>query len=586
MKTKILLILVTILSLFLSIYKLNEVPPCLNADEISYGYNAYSIMQTGADEHGNFLPLRLQSFEDFKLPLYTYILIPFIKLFGTTDLAVRFPNIILACLFPILFYSILKKVFAHDGIAASSFTTRPRNDTIALVGAFLVSFSPWIYLLSRQAHEGVLCAFLILLGINALLNEYQKTEILSSPSISSGSSRMTKGFIFGNLFIFLSAFAYHPGRIFLIIIGLIQILAMSLRGVYPRGNPVKPLRQGFAVQAKIIIILALICIPFLIDFAYGANRVNNLLFFNNQGFSLNVSMMLGEDGNRLIHNKGIGFVTELTNRFLYQISPEFLTITGDKNIRFGFPGISNINIVEYLFIFIGIYYLFKNKNKHLLPILTLLFISPLVNAFTWQEYSLNRTYFMIFPILTIVAYGAVCLYDDLVKFRRDCPSSAKATGWQSASLVFVAMTVGLYFFYSFMSWDFYFNHYPKRALVIRGWQCGNEEMAKYVGENYNNFDNFYITRKNGQPYISLLFYNQINPKEYLSTRKVSAVDEYGYTQVNSFDKFNFNYIYDKNLRKTVFIGYPDDFFEAKLDMAKVKKIYSGKEEIFWIVENK
>jgi len=121
MRNKIILGLITLLSLFLSLYKLNMVPPCLNSDEIAYGYNAFSIMQTGADEHGKFLPLRLESFEDFKLPLYTYILIPFIKIIGVNDLAVRFPNIILACLFPILFYSILKKIF--DG-------------RVGLVGAF------------------------------------------------------------------------------------------------------------------------------------------------------------------------------------------------------------------------------------------------------------------------------------------------------------------------------------------------------------------------------------------------------------------------------------------------------------------
>jgi len=422
-----------------------------------------------------------------------------------------------------------------------------------------VSFSPWIYLLSRQAHEGVLCAFLILLGINALLN-YQKEN-------------KVRCFYMGNLFIFLSAFAYHPGRIFLIVIGLMQI-------VYFFWNKGAKNEKIKAVQKSFVIII-LILIPFLLDFIYGANRINNLYFFNNKGFSLNVSMMLGEDGNRLIHNKGIGFITELTNRFLYQISPEFLTISGDKNIRFGFPRISNINIIEYLFIFIGIYYLFKNNSKYRLPILILLFISPLVNALTWQEYSLNRTYFMIFPILAIVAYGSVNLYEDLVKLRRDCHVKRGFASLRCG----VTMILILYFFYSFMSWDFYFNHYAKRAIVIRGWQCGNKEMAQYVGKNYNNFDKFYITKKNGQPYIFILFYNQISSEKYLSTRKMSAADEYGFTQVDSFGKLDFNYTYDKNLKKTVFIGYPDDFFEAKLDMTKVKKIYSGKEEIFWIVEN-
>jgi hypothetical protein len=187
---------------------------------------------------------------------------------------------------------------------------------------------------------------------------------------------------------------------------------------------------------KTLLILTLIVIPFLLDFAYGANRVGNLSFINNPGFSLRINELMGEHPNRLLHNKGVEFVRELTNRFLYQISPEFLTITGDKNIRFGSPGISNINIIEYLFIFIGLYYLFKNKCKYRLPILVLLFFSPLVNALTWQEYSLNRTYFMIFPIQAIVAYGVVSLWE-----KTEIAASLK--------YLLLAIILGMFAFFSF-----------------------------------------------------------------------------------------------------------------------------------------
>ena len=65
-----------LISLFLHRYKQNQVPPCINADEAAFGYNAYSILKTGKDEYGKFLPLRFESFKDYKLPLYTYLSIP------------------------------------------------------------------------------------------------------------------------------------------------------------------------------------------------------------------------------------------------------------------------------------------------------------------------------------------------------------------------------------------------------------------------------------------------------------------------------------------------------------------------------
>jgi len=77
----ILVFLISLLSVSLFLYKLTSSPPCLNADEAANGYDAYSILKTGKDQYGNFLPLRFESFGDYKLPLLTYIAIPFIKIF-------------------------------------------------------------------------------------------------------------------------------------------------------------------------------------------------------------------------------------------------------------------------------------------------------------------------------------------------------------------------------------------------------------------------------------------------------------------------------------------------------------------------
>ena len=45
------------LAFFLRIYKVSSLPPSLSWDEVSIGYNAYSIVKTGFDEHHKFLPL-------------------------------------------------------------------------------------------------------------------------------------------------------------------------------------------------------------------------------------------------------------------------------------------------------------------------------------------------------------------------------------------------------------------------------------------------------------------------------------------------------------------------------------------------
>ena len=52
------------------------VPPSLNWDEVSLGYNAHSLQQTGRDEWGVVLPSLFRAFGDYKLPVYVYLTTP------------------------------------------------------------------------------------------------------------------------------------------------------------------------------------------------------------------------------------------------------------------------------------------------------------------------------------------------------------------------------------------------------------------------------------------------------------------------------------------------------------------------------
>ena len=112
---KIGIFLILILAFFLRFYKLGKVPPSLNWDEASIGYNSYCLLKTGKDEYGIKLPLFLRSFGDYKPSLYTYLTIPAVAFFGLTELAVRFSSAlfasassflrILSCSFATLFAS-------------------------------------------------------------------------------------------------------------------------------------------------------------------------------------------------------------------------------------------------------------------------------------------------------------------------------------------------------------------------------------------------------------------------------------------------------------------------------------------------
>jgi len=149
-KTKLFLIFTFLIAFFLRFYKLGEVPYGLYQDETAIGYNAYSILKTGRDEHGQMFPLYFKSFGDYKLPLYIYLSAIPIKLFGLNSFSVRFVSAICGFLTVVLIYLLVKDIL--------------KNKNLAALTAFLIALNPWHLHYSRATFEVSLSLFLIFLG--------------------------------------------------------------------------------------------------------------------------------------------------------------------------------------------------------------------------------------------------------------------------------------------------------------------------------------------------------------------------------------------------------------------------------------
>lgn len=527
------LLIVVVISIFLHFYKANQIPPCMNADEVSFSYNAYSILKTGKDEYGAFLPLRLKSFEDYKLPLYTYLTIPIIGALGLNNLSTRLIAIITGIAYVPLIFFLARELFA--------------TEVIALIAAFLVAINPGFLILTRHAHEGTVLGLTMLSALLYLL-KYLK-------------SRKSLHFILTNIFLMLGAYSYQSGRIYLVAFLFLQLLIVSF-------EKIKSISKTKLIKLAILFIILIISLyP---DIKYGLNRVKNLAFYNNPGFALRINEYMGDHPIRMVHNKLIETIKEATNRYLNQLSPDFFVINGDTNYRFGFQNLGLVTPIEYILFFVGLYFLFRNNQRFRYLLLFIIFISPISNALTWQSPSLIRSFILLFPFLLTAAYGTYNLSDSIRNKR--------------IRFIFVFIVITAFSFYLYMNLDIYFNHYPKRAITQRAWQCGYKELASYIKDNYDKYDKFVITDRHGQPYIFLLYYLQFDPAAYQKQAKLSAPDRYGFGQIGKFDKFVFNFNYNPKLKKTVFIGYPDQFFDLKIDVGKIKKIIIGTEEMFYIYE--
>lgn len=487
MKRALFLSFLMFCALFLHLYKLHTVPPGFNADEAAYGYNAYSILKTGADEFGNKLPLRLVSFGDYKLPGYSYLAIPFIALFGLNETTTRLPALISAILLIPAMYFLAKLLF---------------NKRIALITAFLTTFSPWIHILARHAHEAIPMTLFLVLSLIFLIHFGQKKRLLD-------------GMLF-IVFLFMSIYTYHIARIVAVAYIGTWIYFIKTRNISKKNT------------ILMITTIALFLIPFIsVEIVMPANRIKSLFLFSSDGVKLITKQFITEQAHSPFSNTLFVGGYEFLHRYTNYFSLSFLTYTGDTNgNRFGYLSMAPLSIVEYVLFIIGILLAYCTIKKRMNAlVLLLMFVAPLSAAFTWQENALNRSYFLAVPALLLISLAASFMWEK----RRNVPYF---------KLLAITAIVGYGLLTAYV-WEFFFFHYPQRAITIRSWQCGYKELIQEIQKNYPN-EYIYITRENGQPYIYLLFYLQYSPDKYSKTINTTASDKYGFTQVTGFDRFIFS----------------------------------------------
>src|SRR4030042_2080695 len=95
------------------IYHVDTNPAGFFCDEASIGYNAYTLLTTGRDEHGVSFPLFFQSFGDYRPPIPYYTAIPFVFVFGLHEFAVRIAAATVGTVSILVLYFFLKTLLSY-----------------------------------------------------------------------------------------------------------------------------------------------------------------------------------------------------------------------------------------------------------------------------------------------------------------------------------------------------------------------------------------------------------------------------------------------------------------------------------------
>jgi 4-amino-4-deoxy-L-arabinose transferase-like glycosyltransferase len=131
------LIAITAFAACIRLYRLGDYPQNFTVDEMSSGYEAWSLWTTGADQHGNVMPLHLRRFNDYAPALPIYLSAPVVGLLGLGEFSARLPYALMG----------IGAVFGTAILGRHWF-----GPVAGLLAALFLAIDPWAVNFSRMAY--------------------------------------------------------------------------------------------------------------------------------------------------------------------------------------------------------------------------------------------------------------------------------------------------------------------------------------------------------------------------------------------------------------------------------------------------
>ncbi len=518
-----LLIVVVLLTFGLRFYKVTEDPPSLNWDEVSIGYNAYSILKTGKDEWNQSFPIHFKSYGEYKLPLQIYASIPGIYFFGLNELGVRITPVVYGTLTVLVMFFLGKTLF--------------QSSLVGLVAAFLLGVSPWHIQLTRASFESSLATLFVTVGIWFLVKGFkdQKWFVLSMVPFA------------------MSVFTYNSARIFTPLF-LLVVLILYWRQLFK-------FKKFLIVSIAVFAVLLTPLTPYFLSGERSA-RYKLVSITDDPGLVPRINENRGNSKlpkpfNRLIHNKVTYIAFYFTRNYLAHFTQQFLFISGAPHKQHHVQNMGQLYYIQAPFLLIGLWGLFKFRSKFKGLLLSWVFLAFIPVSVTGDSIPHALRTAVAAPFYQLVsAFG---FYVSLSIFKK------KALVFK---IIFLLLSL------AFITFEFsrylynYYEIYPK--AYSKDWQYGYKQVIDYISKHKDGYDEVVFTRHYGEPHMFTLFYLKFDPAKYQNDPNLIRFETYDWVRVLKFDKFYFPDLGDKGTqfedilkmnpgRKMLFIGRAGDF---------------------------
>ncbi|MGB9911228.1 MAG: ArnT family glycosyltransferase [Microgenomates group bacterium] len=470
-KEKIFLILIFILAFGVRIWDIGNHPTFIS-DEASIGYNAWSILKTGKDEWGIFLPLNFKAFGEYKLPVYIYTATPFLGIFGLNETAVRLPSVIFGVLSVLIVIFLAKEIIKETSI-------------FPFLTGFFLAILPWHIQTSRMALEANLAFFLLILGTLFFFKGIKNNKF----------------FYFSFLIFALSLYTYNACRIFTpLLLGGMIFFFIS--------------RQWQKIIPPLLLMI-LFSFPLVLSGFRGTpERLAKVGIFTNQGILAQINEKRGicleknpEFFCRLFYNRPVFYSLIFFKNYFSHFSLDFLFLKGPNLAQYTVPQRGMAYLWQLPLIILGIFWFLKKERKIFLFLVWWLLVSPIANSFTGTAHPV-RAIFLLLLIPFLNAGGATMIWENIRN--------------KKIKTVFL----GGILFFSFISWknflfDYFFS-YPK--VHTSTWQAGYKPLYQKLSLLEKDYERILVTKFYGEPHIFYLFYQKYDPKLYQEEKEVIRYD--------------------------------------------------------------
>lgn len=580
-------IFIFLLAFFLRTYMLTSVPANVHIDEIAFGYNAYSIAETGKDEYGVFFPLQLKSYDDYRPALYSYLMIPFIKLVGLNIFSIRFTSVFISLGILIGIYLLVKEfIKKRKNEEIASFTIKPssyiaNSDLIPLLVTFLYAISPWSIFYSRLAIDTTAGQFFFVYGLLCFLRFINATN------------KKNYYLYLSTIFFLLCFYSYNGVKLFLPPFVLFLFYLYRKELWYSKKN--------LAANLLIAGIMLIPMVQFYINQSEGMIRFSSTNIFtqkrqliDNNAQRLLIDMQNKDFLGYIYDNRRFAYFPIFITNYLVNFNPVWL-YTSDGTENYKSSNIGLFYIFELPLLILGIYFIVKysflpNKLGYILILWILTAVLP--SGFTTESPHATRSYNMLPPILIMEGFGLYYLMQIIKNLHN---KYFRISGY--LLVIFVGAFFILWFIHS------YFVTFKRESSYK--YQYGVREAIMYAKEHETEHKKIIFSNRGNLlfSYMYYLFFNAYNPTTYIKNGGTQSgtfdgnniIGKYAFVNPNFYfngrrDSFN-KEAYESNDSSTLYIvdvlDIPLDpaFWENMEEVLKIKSL-AGSETIFILQRKK